>query len=379
MQQAIPYNTQIISWAIARAGYNTEEFAEKYPGIALQKWLQNEKQPTLRQLENFSKKVNMPFGYLFLKEPPKENIPFPFFRTGADIKQTVSPNVYDTIQIVQRRQDWLRDYLIETEEVKPLPFVGRYTSDTPVTTIVNDIRNTLKLSENWSTACATKDATRKFLVEKIEETGIVVVLNGVVENNTHRPIPADECRGFVLVDDYVPFIFVNISDAIAAQIFTLVHELVHVWIGVSAGFDLSNLLPADDPVERLCNAVAAEILVPESLFRIQYNREQNFSKLANYFKVSRLVIARRTLDLRLINLQEYLQYYKQQQEEWKQKKEADNAGGGNFYNTATGRVSKRFAGYIDKAVKNGQLMYRDAYRLTGLTSKTYPTFIENLS
>ena len=287
--------------------------------------------------------------------------------------------MYDTIQIVQRRQDWLRDYLIEVEEATPLPFVGKFKVDIPASTIVADIRSILNLVENWSIECSTKDATRKFLVEKIEEAGIVVTLNGVVENNTHRPIPSDECRGFVMVDDYAPFIFVNIADAIAAQIFTLVHELVHIWIGKSAGFDLSNLLPANDPVERLCDAVAAEILVPEKRFKKQFGLERNFSRLANYFKVSRLVIARRTLDLGLMSMQDYLQYYKHQQEEWERNKEANDTGGGNFYNTATGRVSKRFAEYIDKAVKNGQLLYRDAYRLTGLTAKTFPNLIDKLS
>lgn len=182
-----------------------------------------------------------------------------------------------------------------------------------------------------------------------------------------------------MVDDYAPFIFVNIADAIAAQIFTLVHELVHIWIGKSAGFDLGNLLPANDPIERLCDTVAAEILVPEKLFRKQFSLEQNFDRLANYFKVSRLVIARRTLDFGLMSMQSYLQYYKHQQEEWERAKEANDTSGGNFYYTATGRVSKRFAGYIDKAVKRGQLLYRDAYRLTGLTAKTYPNLIDKLS
>lgn len=379
MSEQIPFNLQILPWAVSRAGYRVEEFAIKYPKLQIIDWLEEKKKPTLKQLQDFSKKVYLPFGYLFLSEPPQEPLPFAFFRRASSARQALSPNVSDTIQSLQRRQDWLRTYLTEVEEASPLPFVGRYGVHNTVIDIVSDIRTVLGLEEEWNFNCRNIADTRKYLVRKIEEVGIFVVLNGVVENNTSRPIPVDECRGFVMVDAYAPFIFVNIADSPAAQIFTLVHEVAHIWLGQSAGFDLDMLLPADDPIELLCNGVAAEILVPAATFRRQWMRNSNFNELSRYFKVSQLVIARRAYDFNFINRDSYSAVYRQTMASWEAKKAESTDSGGNFYATAAGRISPRFAGYIDKAARSGTLLYRDAYQLTGLTAKTYQKFLDTLT
>src|SRR4030095_5443836 len=96
-----------------RAGFDLNEFTAKVPNVKL--WLDGKKKPTVKQLEDFSKKVYLPFGYLFLSEPPKENLPIPFFRTNNPRATSVSINVYDTILLMQQRQDWLRDYLTEKD------------------------------------------------------------------------------------------------------------------------------------------------------------------------------------------------------------------------------------------------------------------------
>ena len=144
-----------------------------------------------------------------------------------------------------------------------LPFVGKYNGINNVPAIVNDIRQTLELSENWASQLGTWEEAQNHLVETIEDKGIITVFNGVVENNGYRKIPVDECRGFVLVDDIAPFMFINNADSKSAQMFTIVHELAHIWTGHSAGFDFRKLQPADDPIEILCDQVAAEFLVPE--------------------------------------------------------------------------------------------------------------------
>ncbi len=186
----------MFTWAIARAGYTLQDFTVKFPKI--EDWLNNKKKPTLKQLETFSKKVHLPFGYLFLKEPPKETLPIPFFRTNHATTSNVSINVYDTILLLQQRQDWLMEYLIE-EDFQPLPFVGKYNDKTQYKVIVNDIRSTLGLSSEWAGEHRTWQEALDYLTQKIEEKGIIIVFNGIVENNTSRPIQVDECRGFVLV------------------------------------------------------------------------------------------------------------------------------------------------------------------------------------
>ena len=370
MRTKINVDANMLTWAVSRAGFDLDEFIEKVPN--LEKWINGEKKPTVKQLEAFSKKVHLPFGYLFLHEPPTENIPIPFFRTNGSKNQKVNLNVYDTILLIQQRQDWLRDYL-KDNEFKNLPFVGKYNGVYNVSAIVNDIRQTLGLSENWASQLGSWEEAQNYLIETIEDKGIITVFNGVVENNGYRKIPVDECRGFVLVDDIAPFMFINNADSKSAQMFTIVHELAHIWTGHSAGFDFRKLQPADDPIEILCDQVAAEFLVPENAFNEKWNANPNIRSASRYFKVSEIVIARRALDTGKLSKAKFFEFYNEYLNREFNKKENQSTGG-NFYATTRKRLSVTFANHIKNAVKTGQLLYRDAYKLTSLKGDTFQTF-----
>lgn len=360
----------MFTWAIARAGYDLSDFAIKFPKI--QDWVDQKKKPTVKQLEAFSKKVHLPFGYLFLPEPPKESLPIPFFRTNNGGQDNVSINVYDTILLMQQRQDWLREYLIEND-FQPLPFVGKFRNSQNYNEIVADIRNTLGLNNVWASSFKTWQEALDHLAQKIEDIGITIVFNGVVENNTSRPISVDECRGFVLVDSIAPFMFINNSDGKAAQLFTIIHELAHIWTGHSAGFDFRQLLPANDPIELLCDKVSAEFLVPAESFVKVWSTRPNIANTARYFKVSEIVIARRALDLGYLTKAEFFAFYNEYSNREFLKKESQSDGG-NFYATAKKRIGLTFAAHVNQAVKSGKLLYRDAYKLTSLKGDTYQTF-----
>ncbi len=335
-------------------------------------WIEGEQKPTLKQLEDFARKVHVPFGYLFLEEPPEESLPIPYFRTGQAKNDQVSLNVYDTILLLQRRQEWLSDYLQEKGYDK-LSMVGRFGKNANYREIVADIRNTLQLPEDWAKAFRTWEEALKHLTSQIEEAGIVVTFNSVVGNNTKRKIPVDECRGFVLVDPYAPFMFVNNDDAKAARMFTLIHELAHIWSGESAGFDFRQLQPASDPVEKLCDRVAAEFLVPEKAFREAWDQQADPRKLSKQFKVSAILIGRRALDLGKMQKEDFFRFYNSNKEKAQNQKTASS--GGDFYATAKNRLSLKFMAHVNQAVKQNHLLYRDAYQLTNLKGDTYQKFI----
>ena len=373
MRTEINVNSNMIAWAISRAGYELQVFTEKFPNV--QQWLEGERKPTVKQLEDFSKKVHLPFGYLFLPEPPKEKLPIPFFRTNNSQATSVSLNVYDTILLMQQRQDWLKDYLTEKEFDK-LPFVGKFLNQNNVQQIVADIRNTLGLQENWASDFKTWQEAQDHLIKHVEDKGIITVFNGVVENNTSRPIPVDECRGFVLVDEIAPFMFINNADYKSAQMFTIVHELAHIWTGHSAGFDFRKLQPADDPIEILCDKVAAEFLVPENTFNQVWLENQSIKYASRFFKVSEIVIARRALDTGKISKKQFFEFYEEYSNREFIKKESQGDGG-NFYATTRKRLSITFASHVNNAVKSGKLLHRDAYKLTSLKGDTFQTFFNN--
>ena len=299
-------NKNIIEWAIVRNGNSLGDFYEQNPNV--ESWVKGEKKPTVKQLEDFTHKVHVPFGYMFLENPPIENIPLPFFRTAnINTSNKVSLNVFHTIQNIQDRQNWLTEYLNELD-FPNLDFVGKYNLSNNYKTIVNDIRNILKLELDWASKHNTWEQALDFLTNQIEEAGIIVTFNGIVGTNTRRVIDVNECRGFVLVNNKAPFLFINSADAKAAQMFTLIHELAHVWLGESAGFDNQNLIPANDPVEILCDKVAAEFLVPEIIFMNKWEVTKDFKYLSRIFKVSQIVIARRALDLNLITKTSFLEF-----------------------------------------------------------------------
>jgi len=264
---------------------------------------------------------------------------YSIFRTNNSVQKQVSINVYDTILLLQQRQDWLRDYLKENE-FEELDFVGKYNSKSEVKTIVNDIRQVLELPENWAAGFRTWDDALGNLVQAIEDKGIIAVFNGVVENNTSRKIQVDECRGFVLVDKAAPFMFINNADSKAAQMFTIVHELAHIWTGKSAGFDFQKLEPANDENEILCDRVAAEFLVPETAFTQIWNTGVGIKGTTRYFKVSEIVIARRALDTGKIS-KKILCFYDEYIHRESEKKAAQGSGG-DFYATTRKRFKYRF-------------------------------------
>lgn len=370
MKTEVNIDAGMLTWAIDRAGYELHDFTEKMPKVSA--WISGEKSPTVKQLENFSRKVHLPFGYLFLPEPPKETLPIPFFRTNSPQTNKVSVNVYDTILLLQQRQNWLKEYLKENE-FDPLPFVGRFKDNNNVSEIVNSIRTVLGLTEDWARHFRTWQDTLNHLVEIIEDKGIIAVFNGVVENNTSRPIEVDECRGFVLVDEIAPFMFINNSDGKAAQLFTIVHELAHIWTGHSAGFDFRTLQAANDPIEVLCDKVAAEFLVPENAFNEHWANDKNISSSARFFKVSEIVIARRALDTGKISKAQFFAFYEAYKNREFVKKQSQSSGG-DFYATVKKRLGLTFASHVNNAVKTGQLLYRDAYRLTSMKGDTFDKF-----
>jgi Zn-dependent peptidase ImmA (M78 family) len=281
---------------------------------------------------------------------------------------------------MERRQAWLREYLSEQGR-DPLPFIrkGHTTDDPPQ--LASEMKRTLGLAERWAAEYPTWTAALRELQRRMEDAGIVVVVSGIVGNNTRRKLNPDEFRGFVLVDDFAPLVFVNGADGKAAQMFTLAHELVHTWIGSSAAFDLRRLQPANDATERTCNIIAAEFLVPAREFRQVWpsaREEQDpFEAIARDFKVSTLVAARRALDLGFIAQAGYLSFY--QRYERAQRRAARSQGGGNFYATQTLRIGRHFAAMVIRATREGTLLYREAYRLTGLYGKSFEEYAKYLS
>lgn len=340
-------------------------------------WLSGEVEPTLKQLEKFAAQTFTPLGYFFLPEPPEEHLPIPDFRTVTDREVAhPSPHLLETIYAAQLRQEWMRSFLIEKGE-PPLAFIGTRSPGDAPEEVAADVRRTLGLDPHWNRSFDTWEEALRTLIRKIEDAGVLVMINGVVENNTHRPLDVEEFRGFVLTDSYAPLVFINGSDAKAAQMFTLIHELAHLWLGKGGVSNLNTLVAPENEIEIFCNRVAAEFLVPAreivSVWAEVRSSDRPFHRLARAFKVSPVVAARRALDLDLISRARYFEFYQDYKAEAAQRK-AKTSGGGNFYLTLGTRLGKRFPAAVYSAAKEGRLSYGEAYKLTGVSGESFDKF-----
>ena len=323
-----------------------------------------------------------PLGYLFLSTPPEEKLPIPDFRTMGDTPiDHPSPNLIETIQTMQRRQAWMRDYLHEKGQAR-LPFIGSLSPDVKIENAAQQIRKTLGLPEDWASQHSTRGDALHDLREATENVGILVAMSSVVGLNNYRHLNPQEFRGFVLCDDYAPFIFVNSADAMSAQMFTMAHELVHLWLGYGGLFNLINMQPHNDHKEKYCNRVVRNSSIPGKTLAARWPEVRDtpdpYKTLSVWFKVSPLVVARRALDMNLISKSAFFVFYNKYQQAWKDSR-VEKKPGGNFYNTQNVHIGWRFGYAVVSATREGQLLYRDAYKLTDLSGDTFDKYAKRIT
>ncbi len=360
---------EMLNWAVERARMTPDDLQARF--AKLPEWLEGEVLPTLKQLENFAKAVHVPIGYLFLPEPPDEPLPIPDFRT-VDGRQLAkpSPNLLEMIYACQERQSWYADFARLYQDPE-LEFVGSATlDDTPPEDAAERIRAYLGFSVEERRDCGTWTDALRLFIRQADQAGILVMISGVVFSNNNRPLDTEEFRGFALVDRRAPLVFINGSDSKAAQMFTLAHELAHIWLGASALSNASAAPLAGYRREEVwCNKVAAELLAPLAAVRAETRDDevldQTLSRLARHFKVSKLVILRRLLDAGALDRLAFNTAWRDEVDRLREIKQQFN-GGGDFYRTTLSRVSHRFARALVVSTLEGQTLYRDAFRMLGV-------------
>ncbi|MFA6922127.1 MAG: ImmA/IrrE family metallo-endopeptidase [Gallionella sp.] len=377
----ISVSPDMIRWARDRAQLDVFALEGRFP--KLEAWEIGEIQPTLKQLEDYARATHAPIGYFFLSEPPVEPMPIPDFRTVADrIITRPSPNLLDTVYACQERQSWYRDFALMSGE-EPLSYIGTMNIGISPVQAAEQIRGELSFDVDARRDCRTWTEALRMFIEQAERIGVMVMTSGVVLNNNYRHLDPQEFRGFALADGYAPLVFVNGADSKAAQMFTLAHELAHLWLGQSALSDVSAGDVADNATEVWCNQVAAELLVPMNIFSSELIADEpvqeTISRLARRFKVSTLVILRRLADAGQLSRSGFFNAYSAELEHLRSL-DAGGSGGGNFYRTTAARVSKRFARALVESTLEGRTLYRDAFRMLGIAkTSTFNEFGRSLN
>lgn len=362
----LTFSVNTLEWAASNIGLQLKDIAGKISDSQRTQQKILEGYLSINQAEELAKKTRVPFGYLFLDNPPALYKP-----ALPDLRQTLDPeplslNFFDVLADIQTKQDWYADFLIENG-AKPLEFVGKFAG--PIDEglyklIADDICKTLGLSFEF-TNTNKKDEYFQIISEKCESAGILIFRNGIVKNATKKSLDVSEFRGFVLINNYAPAVFINGADAPPAWTFTLVHELAHIWMGESGVIDADPR--AHDEIEILCNKVAAEILVPSETFhRVWEIFEENIQAISSFYHVSELMMARVALNHSKISYSTYknIESITKERLTWGKAKK-DN--GGNFLANIPIRNSRKLTKTVVNQAASGEMLLRDAGRLLNVS------------
>lgn len=378
---------QIIEWARTRAGITIDELANalKIRAVSIKAWEHGSQRPTFSKAEALAKRLRIPFGYLFLSEVPPNDVPLPDLRTESGTTITTpSLNFIELVHSTLLKQQWFSDYLQDIQHEK-LPYVGTARLGASVTKIAKEMREWLGIDQQMRERCTSWEQFKTEFVRHAEQIGVLVMRSGVAGSNL-RPLAVSEFRGFAIVDAFAPAVFINSRDAKSAQIFTLAHELVHIWLGESG---VSNPDPKKrsteeaNAIERFCDKVAAELLVPSAgvsqTWSQQQTVDQNVKRLATIYRVSRYVVARQVYELDKITRSQYIDYLDKYPSLWKAKRDdSDEDSGGNFYLTFFARNGLTLVAGVVRALGENRISYRDASTLLNVKVPTLKKIADRL-
>lgn len=361
----------VLRWARERAGLEPHALAGalKLPDERVKDW-ETTGALTFSLLQKLARVTRTPEGQLFLPNPPVEKLPVPDFRTlpGQEGYQA-SPELLDTLHDARRKQEWYREYLLSLG-AQPIRFVGSLSLEMAPARAAAMMRESLGLQTGLRAEAANWEEALRLQVAHVESHGILVLKNGVVASSNKRKLRVDEFRGFALSDPYAPLVFLNNEDSLAAQMFTLAHELVHIGLdqsGVSNPFENG---AANNQIESFCNRVAAELLVPEAELNERLGKagREEIPALSRHFRVSGLVVLIRLRELGHLSPADFKKLYEQEQRAFAERKGARKSSGGNFYATELVRVGRPLARAVVESALEGRTSYRDACRLLGVAS-----------
>ncbi|OFO76650.1 MULTISPECIES: ImmA/IrrE family metallo-endopeptidase [Rothia] len=391
MSVKVPVEPSVLRWALDRADMSEAEKA--FDQLHVSEWLSQDSQPTISQLTQFAQKTHVPFGMLFLSEPPADEKPIADFRFRGFAPEKYSAELTETIMKQQRRQSWYRDYAI-ARGLTANEYVGSETLVSKPEQVADRIRHEFGYTPGMARSGAE---ARKEIIELLEENGFLVSVAGVVGSNTRRPYDPNEFSGFSLSDDYAPTIFVNGRDTKNAQIFTLLHELGHLLLGesgVSASDGCEELhqqrVTQQAQNERWCDSFAAHFLVPPAELHKKVQAlhgdedevaEEFVKKLAHHFCVSTLTILNSLLNEKLITWNKYTELYGPMREQaiMGARSNRQKTKGGNYHTTRLYALGKRFASAVFADAASGRTTYTEAQRLLGIPkTETYKNLAQKI-
>jgi len=329
-------NPGVFSWARDSAGYTVEEIAKKIgcnPNAVAQ-WESGDGYPTLVQAKKAAHVFGRPVATFYLKQPPEEKTLLDF-RVFPDMEEKPqSPNIRRLVRQVVHRCEWAAG-IRQMQGETPLKFVGSVSlAEQNPSEVAEKIRHEIKTPFESREGRGSADAMLRRWINKFEDIGVFVFKT---DSHPSRAIAIEEMRGLAEANPMAPAIVLNTKDpSKRGQIFTLIHEAAHLWLGRGGVSNINNAQKItatgnEERIEIFCNRVASEFLIPMHKFRQAWDKQparislpDHIQKLTALFSASRDALARKAFSAKFINWNEYLELHNLYVAEWKQVKEHQN-------------------------------------------------------
>lgn len=370
----------LLKWARESANMTVDDVAARFnkPGAVVAAWESGEAGPTYAQLERLAYEIyKRPLAIFFLPEPPDEPKPRTEFRSLPDADlSTLQRHTVLLIRKGHAFQTALDELYQGRNPVdRPLTRELHLSAAQPMSPQAQRVRELLGVSLDQVREAATDDDALKLWRRAIEARGVFVFKDSFKQG---------EISGFCLRHEEFPIILINNTTTKTRQVFSLLHELAHLLFnrsGISrfddAGID--ELPPQDRAVERFCNSIAAEILVPALDFAVTVREarldptkatDDEFAAVARRYHVSRSVILRRFLDQGRVTEEFYLE----KDREWAAQRVRGGPGGGDYYNTQGAYLSERFLRDVVAGYSRRMLSKSEAADMIGVKPKNFDAF-----
>lgn len=369
----VPVSPEVLRWAQRVSGRDARDLESKFKRWG--EWLRGDVRPTLNQLEELANYTHVPLGRLLLSAPREEPLPIPDFRAGrAGDVVAVDRNLLDLVYTCQHRQDWYRDYALRIG-IDPHQFVGTATARTPVAETAAQIRSLLRFEVTDRATLHQRHDVRRHLLGGFEDLGGLTVATSMVGNDTHRLLDPDLFRGFTLADDLAPLICINTADTFNGQVFSILHEVAHVWRGASGVSDETPDQEVGSELELWCNAVAGEVLVPATDLAQRLippadgGWREELDRLADIYRCGTLVVLLRLRDTGLATFADFDAVFEDELARLAVLAEqGSTTAGGQFYLSQPYRIGRRLSQAVVADTSEGGTTVAEAMRLMSLRS-----------
>jgi Zn-dependent peptidase ImmA (M78 family)/DNA-binding XRE family transcriptional regulator len=375
---------KVFKWARESAKIAEEIAASKVavPIEKLRAWENGNDYPTIRQAQKLAKAYRRPFALFFLPDVPNDFQPLQDFRKAGS-KELSTSSIF-IIREIQQKQAWISDVNKENNENK-VPFVGKYSIKDNPKIVAQDILNELNINPlNYKSNNPILE-----WIDKAESHGVFISRTSYI--HSRLKLDSDEIQGFAIADSYAPFVFINSDDWNAPQLFTLVHELAHLWIsetGISNDIEPSIKKTNDfNPIELFCNEVAANALIPikyiGNLDKKAFDNAKEVFKNAKSIGVSSFTLLVRALNLNIISLSvyknlkhqadiEFNEFLKREEDKKLKQKQKEKTGGPNYFLLQLNRNSRLFTQTVLDAFRGGVIEPSLASNLLNVQVNKFP-------